>query len=47
MNKSSNSDKVNTYPKCTKPDSSFDHDKIIKELNLTNNFATGYYILFR
>lgn len=36
MKKSSNLDKV-----------SFDNDKIIKELNLTNNFATGYYILFR
>lgn len=47
MKNSSNPDKVKINPKFTKTDSNFDHDKIIKELDLTNNFPTGYIMLYR
>ncbi len=42
-----NPEKVNINSKTTKADSGFDPVEILKELKLTNNYAGGYYILFR
>ncbi|NLY45839.1 MAG: hypothetical protein GX053_07615 [Tissierella sp.] len=47
MKKDSYSKTENRDSKSTNKDSSSDHKKVNKELDLTNNFATDYYTIFR
>lgn len=47
MRKEIHAEKLNKDFNMAKNNSDFDHDKIIRELDLSNNFATGYMILYR